>query len=170
MINLTAEKYQKMSNVKAGLHSFLNKENFCLNRGFSFNIFHLKRFQHFWCIERTLFIAGIWQILSILNVRLYAQRHSTYMSAVRKINWFLFFLVMASFQLVNENKNWHDNKRMAPIYAAIILYIFISIPLFLLVFKSSNLVVDEEFHLRQGRHYCEGNFHIVSFQKSVVFI
>lgn len=59
---------------------------------------------------------------------------------------------------------------MSPIQAAIIIYVFISIPIFNLVFESSNLVVDEEFHLRQGQHYCKGHFHVVSFWKSPQFI
>lgn len=49
---------------------------------------------------------------------------------------------------------------MSPIHAVLIVYLLISVPIFLLVFESSDLVVDEEFHLRQGKHYCHGNFHI----------
>lgn len=52
---------------------------------------------------------------------------------------------------------------MPPIYIILIIYVSISIPLFLLVFNASKLVVDEEFHLKQGQHYCMGNFHVVSF-------
>lgn len=47
-------------------------------------------------------------------------------------------------------------------YVILVIYITVSIPLFIQVYKASELVIDEEFHLRQGRYYCEGNFSIVS--------
>lgn len=43
-----------------------------------------------------------------------------------------------------------------------IVYISFSAVLFLKVFDTSNLVIDEEFHLRQGLHYCNGDFKVVS--------
>lgn len=59
---------------------------------------------------------------------------------------------------------------MSPINAVIIVYVFISIPIFFLVYKSSNLVVDEEFHVRQGQHYCNGKFHVVSLRRKKISI
>ncbi|XP_055305543.1 putative Dol-P-Glc:Glc(2)Man(9)GlcNAc(2)-PP-Dol alpha-1,2-glucosyltransferase [Sitodiplosis mosellana] len=49
---------------------------------------------------------------------------------------------------------------MSPLYIILVVYIAISFPIFYIVFNASQLVIDEEFHLRQGRHYCLGNFHI----------
>ncbi|XP_031626049.1 putative Dol-P-Glc:Glc(2)Man(9)GlcNAc(2)-PP-Dol alpha-1,2-glucosyltransferase [Contarinia nasturtii] len=49
---------------------------------------------------------------------------------------------------------------MSPLYFILALYTSFSLPIFYLVFNASELVVDEEFHLRQGRHYCLGNFDI----------
>lgn len=51
---------------------------------------------------------------------------------------------------------------MSALYIIVVIYIMLSLPLFYLVFTASELIVDEEFHLRQGRHYCMGDFHIVS--------
>lgn len=59
---------------------------------------------------------------------------------------------------------------MTPLFVTLVVYILISVPLFYLVFISSQLVVDEEFHLRQGRHYCMGDFHIVSFPLVSMYI
>lgn len=56
---------------------------------------------------------------------------------------------------------------MSPLYAILVIYVSISVPLFFLVFNASELVVDEEFHLRQGRQYCMGNFEIVSISITV---
>lgn len=58
--------------------------------------------------------------------------------------------------------DFHLTFQMTPLYVTLVIYLSISFPLFYLVFNSSQTVVDEEFHLRQGRHYCMGNFHIVS--------
>lgn len=44
-----------------------------------------------------------------------------------------------------------------------IVYTSFSAFLFLKVFDTSSLVIDEEFHLRQGLHYCNGEFKIVRF-------
>lgn len=49
-----------------------------------------------------------------------------------------------------------------PKFALFIVYVSLSVLLFLNVFDSSPLVIDEEFHLRQGLHYCNGDFTIVS--------
>lgn len=40
--------------------------------------------------------------------------------------------------------------------------ITVSMQIFNRVYKASKQVIDEEFHLRQGLHYCRGNFTIVS--------
>ncbi|GAB0086616.1 Dol-P-Glc:Glc(2)Man(9)GlcNAc(2)-PP-Dol alpha-1,2-glucosyltransferase [Sergentomyia squamirostris] len=40
----------------------------------------------------------------------------------------------------------------------LLIYFLISIWLFNKVYHTTKLVVDEEFHLRQGLHYCDGNF------------
>lgn len=40
--------------------------------------------------------------------------------------------------------------------------ITVSMQIFNRVYKTSKQVIDEEFHLRQGLHYCRGNFTIVS--------
>lgn len=48
-------------------------------------------------------------------------------------------------------------------YAILAIYIAISIPIFIQVYNASELVIDEEFHLRQGQNYCQGDFFIVSF-------
>lgn len=37
----------------------------------------------------------------------------------------------------------------------------VSMQLFNRVYRTSKQVIDEEFHLRQGLHYCRGNFTIV---------
>lgn len=55
---------------------------------------------------------------------------------------------------------------MLSFHIVLALYVAISIPLFLQVHNASELVIDEEFHLRQGRYYCEGNLSIVSFTLS----
>lgn len=47
-------------------------------------------------------------------------------------------------------------------YVTILLYFSIAFYIFLNVYETSQLVIDEEFHLRQGLHYCNGNFTIVS--------
>lgn len=44
-----------------------------------------------------------------------------------------------------------------------IVYTSFSVFLFLKVFDASNLVIDEEFHLRQGLHYCNGDFKVVRY-------
>lgn len=46
-------------------------------------------------------------------------------------------------------------------YVTIGIYLIVSIPLFHLVYHASQLVIDEEFHLRQGQHYCNGSFDVV---------
>lgn len=43
------------------------------------------------------------------------------------------------------------------------LYVLVSVPLFHKVYNASQLVIDEEFHLRQGAHYCNGSFEVVSY-------
>lgn len=48
-------------------------------------------------------------------------------------------------------------------YVTIGIYLIVSIPLFYVVFNASELVIDEEFHLRQGLHYCNGSFDVVSW-------
>lgn len=40
--------------------------------------------------------------------------------------------------------------------------ITVSMQIFNRVYRTSKQVIDEEFHLRQGLHYCRGNFTIVS--------
>lgn len=47
-------------------------------------------------------------------------------------------------------------------YVILAIYLAISIPIFVQVYHASELVIDEEFHLRQGRYYCQGDFLIVS--------
>lgn len=41
------------------------------------------------------------------------------------------------------------------------VYVAISSQLFPLVYEASKEVIDEQFHLRQGIHYCNGNFDVV---------
>lgn len=38
------------------------------------------------------------------------------------------------------------------------VYGIVSFYVFLKVYETSLLVIDEEFHLRQGMHYCNGDF------------
>ncbi|EAT40471.1 AAEL007809-PA [Aedes aegypti] len=45
-------------------------------------------------------------------------------------------------------------------FAFISVYSAISLILFNLVYRTSKVVVDEEFHLRQGEHYCHGRFDV----------
>uniref|UniRef100_A0A1Q3F5Q3 Dol-P-Glc:Glc(2)Man(9)GlcNAc(2)-PP-Dol alpha-1,2-glucosyltransferase n=1 Tax=Culex tarsalis TaxID=7177 RepID=A0A1Q3F5Q3_CULTA len=40
------------------------------------------------------------------------------------------------------------------------IYSIVTFLLFHLVYNTSKQVIDEEFHLRQGEHYCHGRFHI----------
>ena len=47
-------------------------------------------------------------------------------------------------------------------YFGILFYILISKPLFNEIYATSKNVIDEEFHIRQGLHYCEGNFTVVN--------
>lgn len=44
-------------------------------------------------------------------------------------------------------------------YAAVSFYVF------LIVYETTTLVIDEVFHLRQGMHYCNGDFDIVRILK-----
>lgn len=46
-------------------------------------------------------------------------------------------------------------------YFTIGIYSLVSIPIFYLVYYASESVIDEEFHLRQGQHYCNGSFDVV---------
>lgn len=41
------------------------------------------------------------------------------------------------------------------------VYLMASIPVFEHIYKVARVVVDEEFHLPQGKHYCTGNFQVV---------
>lgn len=50
--------------------------------------------------------------------------------------------------------NWYQ-------YSIMIFYFAISLPIFNQVYETSKQVIDEEFHLRQGLHYCDGNFTVV---------
>lgn len=52
--------------------------------------------------------------------------------------------------------------KLAPFRVVLGIYTIVSIAIFYVVYEASKLVIDEEFHLRQGREYCNGNFHIVS--------
>lgn len=47
-------------------------------------------------------------------------------------------------------------------YLFIGIYFITSIQLFYRVFSASEIVIDEEFHLKQGRSYCLGHFDEVS--------
>lgn len=49
-----------------------------------------------------------------------------------------------------------------PKYLFIGIYFITSIQLFCRVYNASEVVIDEEFHLRQGRSYCSGRFDEVS--------
>ncbi|KAJ6633375.1 putative Dol-P-Glc:Glc(2)Man(9)GlcNAc(2)-PP-Dol alpha-1,2-glucosyltransferase [Pseudolycoriella hygida] len=51
------------------------------------------------------------------------------------------------------------NSRL-PKLTLFIVYTLFSVFIFFKVFDTSNLVIDEEFHLRQGLHYCNGDFRI----------
>lgn len=51
---------------------------------------------------------------------------------------------------------------MCSTYAIVGIYLIVSIPIFIVVYNASDNVIDEEFHLRQGKHYCNGSFEIVS--------
>uniref|UniRef100_A0A7G3AAW1 Dol-P-Glc:Glc(2)Man(9)GlcNAc(2)-PP-Dol alpha-1,2-glucosyltransferase n=1 Tax=Lutzomyia longipalpis TaxID=7200 RepID=A0A7G3AAW1_LUTLO len=46
------------------------------------------------------------------------------------------------------------------LFGAIGIYFLASLWLFNRVYSTTKLVVDEEFHLRQGLHYCHGNFSV----------
>ena len=43
-----------------------------------------------------------------------------------------------------------------------LLFLAYSLPLFLRVFATTQMVIDEEFHLRQGLHFCNKRFEVVS--------
>ena len=43
-----------------------------------------------------------------------------------------------------------------------VTYSIASLYLFYNVNETSEQVIDEEFHLRQGKHYCNGEFDVVS--------
>ncbi|XP_055549757.1 putative Dol-P-Glc:Glc(2)Man(9)GlcNAc(2)-PP-Dol alpha-1,2-glucosyltransferase [Wyeomyia smithii] len=45
-------------------------------------------------------------------------------------------------------------------YIFLATYSIVTLRLFHLLYHTSKLVVDEEFHLRQGKHYCNWEFHI----------
>lgn len=44
----------------------------------------------------------------------------------------------------------------------VLLFVAYSLPLFLRVFTTTQMVIDEEFHLRQGLYYCQKQFNKVS--------
>ncbi|XP_058822331.1 putative Dol-P-Glc:Glc(2)Man(9)GlcNAc(2)-PP-Dol alpha-1,2-glucosyltransferase [Topomyia yanbarensis] len=44
--------------------------------------------------------------------------------------------------------------------AFLAVYSFVTLLLFHYVYQTSQQIVDEEFHLRQGKHFCQGRFHI----------
>lgn len=46
----------------------------------------------------------------------------------------------------------------------LLLYIAVTMHCFNKVFRTTMMVIDEEFHLRQGMHYCKGHFSIVSIR------
>lgn len=50
------------------------------------------------------------------------------------------------------------------------VYSIVTFLLFHLVYNTSKQVIDEEFHLRQGEHYCRGRFHIVSVASVILCI
>lgn len=52
----------------------------------------------------------------------------------------------------------------SPVYKYIFIgvYLLISLQLFYKVFQASQIVIDEEFHLKQGRYYCLGYFDVVN--------
>lgn len=43
-----------------------------------------------------------------------------------------------------------------------LLFLAYSVPLFLRVYATTEMVIDEEFHLRQGLHFCNKRFDVVS--------
>ncbi|XP_062560968.1 putative Dol-P-Glc:Glc(2)Man(9)GlcNAc(2)-PP-Dol alpha-1,2-glucosyltransferase [Armigeres subalbatus] len=45
-------------------------------------------------------------------------------------------------------------------FAFITVFSTVSLALFNLIYRTSKVVVDEEFHLRQGEHYCHGRFEV----------
>ncbi|XP_065091253.1 putative Dol-P-Glc:Glc(2)Man(9)GlcNAc(2)-PP-Dol alpha-1,2-glucosyltransferase [Ochlerotatus camptorhynchus] len=45
-------------------------------------------------------------------------------------------------------------------FAFVSVYSIVSLVLFHLIYRTSKVVVDEEFHLRQGEHYCHGRFEV----------
>lgn len=53
-------------------------------------------------------------------------------------------------------------KREIFLYLTIVIYSVLSFLVFNKVYATSKLVIDEEFHLRQGLHFCNGRFDIVS--------
>ena len=70
---------------------------------------------------------------------------------------------------LNKPKSTHSKirisspcQKMSAFSTVLSIYVVISIALFFLVFNTSQLVIDEEFHLRQGHQYCIGNFSYVS--------
>lgn len=55
------------------------------------------------------------------------------------------------------------SSSIASKYLFIGIYFVTSIQLFFRVYNASQLVIDEEFHLKQGRSYCLGRFDVVSY-------
>lgn len=58
--------------------------------------------------------------------------------------------------------------RISRVYLLIVFgaYVILSSVIFYNIYLTSNLVVDEEFHLPLGEQYCKFNFQVVSKQKS----
>lgn len=46
----------------------------------------------------------------------------------------------------------------------ILIYTIISLLIFEKVYETSNLVIDELFHIEQGLHYCHGMYKEVNFK------
>lgn len=46
----------------------------------------------------------------------------------------------------------------------VLLFVAYSLPLFLRVFTTTQMVIDEEFHLRQGLYYCQKQFNKVNVE------
>lgn len=53
-------------------------------------------------------------------------------------------------------------KRELLLYLTLAVFAVVSFVVFNKVYATSRLVIDEEFHLRQGLHFCKGRFDIVS--------
>ena len=60
-------------------------------------------------------------------------------------------------------------KQLIPL-VCLLGYSIVSFAVFNKVYETSQQVIDEEFHLRQGDHYCHGRFQVVRARKLILVI